>query len=440
MRRLSICFALFAIAIPALAQDLPSRGRVVPQLSALDQLMQDTMSDNGITAGVLAVGFDDHVVYQRSFGWLDRARTTPLPMDAEMRLASVSKPITASIIRNLVAEGRLSLSDKAFDVGQPGGGILDIDPFPSLGDAHIGDITISHLLLHRGGWNRDLVGNHAFRDVQIAAEMGVPSPPGRVNKMRWIMGRPLEFAPGTQYAYANIGYHALGLVVEAVTGNTYEQEVERLFDGLGHPGAVRVGRTFAADQGPLEPWYDQEDIGFGQNVFNPTGPFVRWPYGGWDHEGSSAFGGLIASGPPLLALADNHIVFGSSIGSILPGGISPSFFSAHSGSLPGTDTVVWQRGQSLRVAVTFNHRDQTFTHAWGVDVAAEIDRMFVAGEISEPPCAADLDADGSLTIFDFLAFQNRFDAGSLETDFDGDGALTIFDFLGFQNAFDLGCP
>ncbi len=54
-------------------------------------------------------------------------------------------------------------------------------------------------------------------------------------------------------------------------------------------------------------------------------------------------------------------------------------------------------------------------------------------------CRADLDGDGSLTIFDFLAFQNLFDAGSLTADFDGDGSLTIFDFLAFQNEFDAGC-
>ena len=54
-------------------------------------------------------------------------------------------------------------------------------------------------------------------------------------------------------------------------------------------------------------------------------------------------------------------------------------------------------------------------------------------------CAADLDGDGVLTVFDFLAFQNLFAAGDLEADFDGDGALTLFDFLAFQNAFDAGC-
>ena len=58
----------------------------------------------------------------------------------------------------------------------------------------------------------------------------------------------------------------------------------------------------------------------------------------------------------------------------------------------------------------------------------------------ETACRADIDGDGVLTIFDFLAFQNLFDAGDLRADFDGDGVLTLFDFLAFQNEFDAGCP
>ncbi|MEQ8844362.1 MAG: choice-of-anchor R domain-containing protein [Phycisphaerales bacterium] len=60
-------------------------------------------------------------------------------------------------------------------------------------------------------------------------------------------------------------------------------------------------------------------------------------------------------------------------------------------------------------------------------------------EASSASCRADLDGDGQLTIFDFLAFQNLFDAGDPIADFDGDGSLTIFDFLAFQNEFDAGC-
>ena len=59
--------------------------------------------------------------------------------------------------------------------------------------------------------------------------------------------------------------------------------------------------------------------------------------------------------------------------------------------------------------------------------------------VDDPTCRADIDGDGSLTIFDFLGFQNLFDMGDLQADFDGDGALTLFDFLAFQNEFDMGC-
>ncbi|MFI4916598.1 MAG: FG-GAP-like repeat-containing protein [Phycisphaerales bacterium JB060] len=63
----------------------------------------------------------------------------------------------------------------------------------------------------------------------------------------------------------------------------------------------------------------------------------------------------------------------------------------------------------------------------------------LAGACGGQACRVDLDGDGELTIFDFLAFQNAFDAGDPVADFDGDGELTIFDFLAFQNEFDAGC-
>ncbi|MFI4915504.1 MAG: GC-type dockerin domain-anchored protein [Phycisphaerales bacterium JB060] len=92
-------------------------------------------------------------------------------------------------------------------------------------------------------------------------------------------------------------------------------------------------------------------------------------------------------------------------------------------------------------------------NCWGTDdLTAIAGRIFDAsddptrGVVAFEPiatecdaCPADLDADGALTIFDFLAFQNLFDAMDPRADFDGDGAFTIFDFLAFQNAFDAGC-
>ncbi|MEO1278339.1 MAG: GC-type dockerin domain-anchored protein [Planctomycetota bacterium] len=70
------------------------------------------------------------------------------------------------------------------------------------------------------------------------------------------------------------------------------------------------------------------------------------------------------------------------------------------------------------------------------------ERAFVVfgRQLGGAPCAADLDGDGALTIFDFLEFQNLFDIMDPRADFDGDGSFTIFDFLAFQNAFSAGCP
>ena len=69
---------------------------------------------------------------------------------------------------------------------------------------------------------------------------------------------------------------------------------------------------------------------------------------------------------------------------------------------------------------------------------AAIDAFSIVG-LECGGCRADMDGDGELTLFDFLAFQSAFDAGDARADFDGDGSLTLFDFLAFQSAFDTGC-
>ena len=91
----------------------------------------------------------------------------------------------------------------------------------------------------------------------------------------------------------------------------------------------------------------------------------------------------------------------------------------------------------LDTAVAINDRGDIVGYghygpAWGPPIAFYMEAVGAA-------CRADVDGDGSLTIFDFLAYQNLFDAGDPLADFDADGVLTLFDFLAFQNEFDAGC-
>ena len=110
------------------------------------------------------------------------------------------------------------------------------------------------------------------------------------------------------------------------------------------------------------------------------------------------------------------------------------------GGLMGDGELLWHDGKAfalVRMAADATTGDSlTFRVSNGV--GSDVGSVTLALP-SSGACRADLDGDGSLTIFDFLAFQNLFDAGDPAADFDGDGSLTIFDFLAFQNEFDAGC-
>jgi|GEM_PF-3685360 len=150
---------------------------------------------------------------------------------------------------------------------------------------------------------------------------------------------------------------------------------------------------------------------------------------------------------------------------IAAGGVSPIFACVIDGLPAGATTLVTSMGEPMAAAIELGagrtvvmaddewavtmpacpaaSRWQASTRTFGLNAFADIAPaegfVYVDPGIPCAACPADLDGDGDLTIFDFLAFQNLFDAMDPAADFDGDGAFTIFDFLAFQNAFDAGC-
>jgi CubicO group peptidase (beta-lactamase class C family) len=341
------------------------------------------MATHGIQAGALAVMKDGQVVYDRGAGWRDQARSTALGDSAMLRLASVTKPVTAAAVRHLVADGLLELDARVFDVGQPGGGVLALEPFPAPGDPRLADVTIRYLLQHRGGWDRAQAGDLTYREVQIAAAMGVNSPPGRAATVRYILGQPLQFTPGTREAYSNIGYLVLGLIIEEVSGTDFMGYVhDNVFAPLGVARRdVARGRTFPADRDPREPWYDAH--GLVTNVFDPAGPPVRAPAGGWDHEARAAQGGLVATARALLHLAEAHQVSGADIGVPRTGDESAGWRRNHTGSLPGTNTLIRQRGDGVNYVVLFNRSPASGT-SFAALFRTQFDALLDGGAVRWP--------------------------------------------------------
>jgi len=356
---------------------LPDTG---PTLERFDSLMLSFMARHGIGAGALGIMRGGEVVYEEGFGWQDASHQTVLPDDALMRLASVTKPLTASAIRKLESRGQLALDDHAFNLGQEGGGILELVPFPMPGDPRLEEITVRDLLRHRGGWDRDIAGDLTYREIQIAGEMGVPSPPGRENTVRYILGRPLEHEPGSVYAYSNIGFLVLGLIVEEVTGTDHLEYIRsEILAPLGVPATELIlGRTFPTDRDPREPWYDSNALS--SNVFDPTGALVRAPDGGWHHEARVGQGGLVASTYALLEWLDDYIVSGDEIGAQRSGTEGAGWRRNHTGSLSGTNTLARQRGDGVNYVVLFNKRPSSST-SYSTLIRGEIDALLDGGTI-----------------------------------------------------------
>lgn len=414
-------------------------GCPIPELAAVDAAVTDLMCDNGIEAGVVAVSRNGVVVYARGFGWANATRGIATPPDAMMRIASVSKPITAAAVRVLIDDGLLTLDTRAFDLGQPGGGVLDLEPFPALVDTRLRDVTIEHLLAHRGGWDRSIAGDLTYREISIAAAMGVPSPPGRENTVRYILGQPLQFAPGQDEEYSNIGYLVLGLIVEQIAGVPLIDFIHDhvLVPAGAEPFHHRAGRTFATDQDPREPFYDHPSLA--TNVFDPAGPLVPAPYGAWDHEARVGQGGQIATTRAILAFLDDRYVSGPSIGLPLTGNEAPSWRRNHTGSLAGTDALARQRGDGVDYAVIFNKRPNSGS-SYAAQIRTRLDAIFDAGIIVWPDepignclLPGDLNYDGFVNIFDIVAVIQAIGScnacGVCPADLNGDCTVNFFDIM-----------
>jgi cysteine-rich repeat protein len=374
--------ALLLLGTTARATGLPVSGTSVPALAAFDDAMVDFMETNGIEAGLLGVMKDGAVVLERGYGWEDPDHGEELPPDAMMRIASVTKPLTAAAIRELVAAGTISLSDYVFDLGQPAGGLLDITPFLALGDMRLEDITVQHCLDHEAGWDRDIAEDLTYKEIEIANDMRIPSPPGRENTASWILGQPLEHDPGTTYAYSNIGYMMLGLIVEEYGATDYMDFVhEEIFGSFDVDlGDIELGRTFAEDQNPREPWY--EYAGSCTNVYD-TSEAVNCPYGGWDHEARVSQGRVISATIPLLHFLENFYISGASIGAPRSGTEGSTWKRDHTGSLSGTNALARQRGDGVNYVVLFNERPSSGT-SYASQIRTILDEV-IDSEISEWP-------------------------------------------------------
>lgn len=393
------CFAVIvALAATLSAEEakLPETGDTDPRLASFDRLMRSFVKENDLPGATLAVGRNGRVVYSRGFGYADVDESEPMQADALMRIASISKPITAVAVFQLIEKGKLKLSDRVTDH-------LKFKAFPSdaVVDPRWRKITIEHLLEHTGGWDRDESFDAMFRSVEIAKTLGVKPPAEPKHIIRYMLAQPLDFDPGARYAYSNFGYCLLGRVIERLTGQSYEAYVrENVLAPIGIK-EMRIGHTQLDRRAKHEVRYYTRGDQKGPAVIGKIGELVAKPYGAWYLEAMDAHGGWIASASDLVRFAscldqpkDCKILSAKSIHQMFARPAhsfdedDTSYYYArgwmvrsvgenggingwHTGSLDGTSTILVRRHDGLSWAVLFNSRQS----ADGEKPAPKIDRL-----------------------------------------------------------------
>ncbi|MEX0643026.1 MAG: serine hydrolase, partial [Pirellulales bacterium] len=281
---------------------VPSRvitGEVGPGLEGIDRLMQRYLAKHLVPGASLAITDHGRLIYARGFGYADVGANKPVQPESLFRIASITKPLTAVAIMQLVEAGKLDLDAPVYE-------ILDgYEPYLERGaklDERQNKITIRHLLQHRGGWDRDVSFDAMFQSVRFARALGAMPPAGHDEIIRCMRGVPLDFEPGERFAYSNYGYCLLGRVIEKLTGQSYDEYVK---EHVLAPVGIRkmtIGATRLAKRHPSEVRYYDPNVA--RSVFAADlNERVPTPYGAFFLESMDSHGAWIASATDLVRFA-----------------------------------------------------------------------------------------------------------------------------------------
>lgn len=191
----------------------------------IDRYLAKAIGTTRVPGMVALVVNRDGIIYEKAFGLMDSANKEPMRTDAIFRLASMTKPVTSTLVMMLAEEGRI-------DVDAPVGNYLpqlaDLEVMTSFhledgtytAEAARNAMTTRHLLTHTSG-----LGYTFTSDILVKLMSGVPG--ARATDY------PLLFEPGTQWHYGE-STRVLGELVESVSGQELLAFMQqRLLDPLG---------------------------------------------------------------------------------------------------------------------------------------------------------------------------------------------------------------
>lgn len=229
--------------------------------AALDRALARLVKHSDGPPGVSALVQRGSQKFLHRAGKADLATGAPIRGGDSMRLASVSKAFSGAVALSLAAHGLLALGDT---VGKW---------LPHLPRAW-SRVTLRELLNHTSGIP-DFSQAEAFKEALLKSLLKAPPPKVLLS----YAGPCLKFKPGSKYEYSNSDNIVVGLMIEAATGRSYEEELrQRVFDpfGLKHT-SLPAGAGLAA---PIVHGYDVDPPKAPEDVSHLFAAGWTWASGG----------------------------------------------------------------------------------------------------------------------------------------------------------------
>lgn len=264
-----------------------NRTLVNSELPAMDNVVDSFMRFWSLHGVSLAVTRNDSLLYARGYGMADSQ--TPMTPGTTMRLASVSKLLTAIGIMRLQEQGLLHLDSPVFG---PYGILKEYDGL--IRDHNYYLITVEHLLRHQGGFSTR-GGDVMFQTLTFMRSHGLTEPPSADEVIRDQVRRPLAFKPGSWQQYSNFGYLLLSEVITKASGMPYAEYMQKeVFEPCGCRGFSIAG-NYLEDRQPGESMYFMHPESDQVPSFDGRYALVERCYGGNDVTSLQGAGAWIGS-------------------------------------------------------------------------------------------------------------------------------------------------
>jgi CubicO group peptidase (beta-lactamase class C family) len=297
------------LALPA--GDIPESGEIGSDLRPLNELMRHTLKENNIPGATLAVSYRGELLFARGFGYSDVDTNTAISAATNMRIASVSKPITAVATLLLVQDGKLKLDEKILPLLAKHPSYSFDTEVTLKADPRWSTISVQQLLNHSAGWDREKSKDTVFQLVTVTQQLGLKTLARNNDILQYQLKQPLDFEPGSRYAYSNVGYCMLGRIIEAISEQTYEEFVQKRILSVAGMTQTRLGKTRLSDRASDESRYYTQKISQAPAVWElatkkkgSTFEMVAPAYGQWDLEVMDSFGGWTSTAQDLVRFAD----------------------------------------------------------------------------------------------------------------------------------------